>query len=276
MKSKLGNLVATIGMMIILALTAVLVPTEVYADSTSNRTVWVSRTGDKYHYTPNCSNMHNPIEMTLSEALSKGRTPCKVCARGSSGGSDGALDPSWPFTDVREDTYHYEDIVWLKKSGVATGFQDGSFKPLDTVKRCDMAAFLYRIAGKPAFASTDVDWNRFSDVDTKTPHADAILWMASKSITTGFEDGTFRPYDTIKRCDMAAFLHRMAGDVDHSASQVSFKDVAAATPHAAHIRWLAAVGVSKGFDDGTYRPFDTVKRCDMAAFLHRMEGKVVI
>ncbi len=53
-----------------------------------------------------------------------------------------------------------------------------------------------------------------------------------------------------------------------------FSDVTPSTPHAAHILWLAGEGISTGFPDGTFRPLATVKRCDMAAFLHRMEPLV--
>lgn len=41
--------------------------------------VWLSKTGKKYHRNPNCGNMKNPIEATLEEALSQGRTPCSKC-----------------------------------------------------------------------------------------------------------------------------------------------------------------------------------------------------
>lgn len=41
--------------------------------------VWVPRSGSKYHSKSNCSNMKNPRQVTLSEALSCGFTPCKRC-----------------------------------------------------------------------------------------------------------------------------------------------------------------------------------------------------
>lgn len=41
--------------------------------------VWVSKSGKKYHYSPSCSNMKNPSEVTLDEALSRGLEPCKKC-----------------------------------------------------------------------------------------------------------------------------------------------------------------------------------------------------
>lgn len=50
-------------------------------DSTvpQSNTVWLSRTGSKYHRDPGCGNMKAPIESTLDEAISKGKTPCSKC-----------------------------------------------------------------------------------------------------------------------------------------------------------------------------------------------------
>ena len=114
-----------------------------------------------------------------------------------------------PFTDVESETPHYEDIVWMKDEGLSTGFEDGTFRPYADIARCDMAAFLYRLAGSPDFTPKPFDEKAFSDVDASTPHAKEIWWLARRGISTGFEDGTFRPYDPIARCGMAAFLHRI-------------------------------------------------------------------
>lgn len=45
----------------------------------NGQTVYVSRTGSKYHSNPNCSNMKNPSSMTMEEAQGKGLEACKKC-----------------------------------------------------------------------------------------------------------------------------------------------------------------------------------------------------
>lgn len=45
----------------------------------NGQTVYVSRTGSKYHSNPNCSNMKNPSSMTMEEAQDKGLEACKKC-----------------------------------------------------------------------------------------------------------------------------------------------------------------------------------------------------
>ena len=189
------------------------------------------------------------------------------------------------FKDVNSKTPHQEDIVWLKSEGITKGFDDGTFRPFDTVKRCDMAAFLYRLAGEPDYTPTAADKRYFSDVDSKTPHAKEIWWLASMGISKGWDVAggrhEFRPYDTVKRCDMAAFLMRLVygdlADVAYAPTIVDagrFSDVSKGTPHSTAVWWLAYRGITKGWDEAdgtvTFRPYDEIKRCDMAAFLRRL------
>lgn len=46
---------------------------------TQSETVWLSRSGNKYHSTPNCGNMKDPIPSALNDALQNGREPCSKC-----------------------------------------------------------------------------------------------------------------------------------------------------------------------------------------------------
>ncbi len=194
------------------------------------------------------------------------------------------------FSDVvAGETPHAEHIAWLAASGVSKGWGNGdgsySFRPYTEVARCDMAAFLYRLAGSPVFEPSAEQRAAFSDVDEGTPHAREVWWLAAQGISAGWTecDGakTFRPYETVKRCDMAAFLNRLANNAGKPAGAGSpFADVADATPHRAAVLWLASNEVSKGWaePDGTmtFRPYETVKRADMAAFLHRMDEKGLV
>lgn len=204
----------------------------------------------------------------------------------------GGVDPDQPggftnpFTDVFEgSTDHYAHIMWLAESGVTTGFEnlDGTFRfePYSTVKRCDMAAFLYRLAGSPSYEPTAADRARFSDVDGSTPHCDEVLWLASTGISKGWDNGdgtaSFRPYEDIARVDMTAFLHRLAGWMgapDPAGAAKSFSDVPSSMPHASDVAWLSSAGITTGFPDGSFKPYDSIKRCDMAAMLHRLDGLV--
>ena len=194
------------------------------------------------------------------------------------------------FRDVSSGTPHYSDIIWLYDQGISTGFGSGgnrTFQPYSDVARCDMAAFLYRLAGSPSYKPSAKDKAYFSDVNSNTPHAKEIWWLASQGIAGGWAepDGgcTFRPDELIARCDMSALLYRVAGEPAYTPSaseKAYYSDVDSAVPHANEILWLASVGLSAGWteEDGshTFRPYEDVARCDMAAFLHRMSDKQLV
>lgn len=201
--------------------------------------------------------------------------------RASAEGSSYRFDwyrPDSLFSDVDKSTPHVHDINWLFAEGISAGWKTDNgleYRPYSEVARCDMAAFLYRLAGSPKYTPSSSEWSRFPDVNASTPHAREILWLASVGVTSGYPDGSFKPFATVTRCDMAAFLHRLAGGTPATGSD-SFSDVNSSTPHAEDILWLSDAGVSTGFPDGSFKPYATVVRCDMAAFLHRMQGKVIL
>ncbi|MHA7276505.1 S-layer homology domain-containing protein [Arthrobacter sp. Hz1] len=64
------------------------------------------------------------------------------------GGAAGFAAPSTaPFRDVPRGTEFYREIAWMKQSGVSTGWNDNTFRPLDNITREAMAAFVYRVDG---------------------------------------------------------------------------------------------------------------------------------
>lgn len=138
--------------------------------------------------------------------------------------NDVTVIPRLSFVDVNEVTDHYDDILWLATNKVTTGWdvenEQKEFRPYVDVARCDMAAFLQRLAGKQGLsdASTwkpgEADW-AFADIDADSPHAEEVLWLAHSGVSKGWDEEngttTFRPLNNVARCDMAAFLRRLVG-----------------------------------------------------------------
>lgn len=50
-------------------------------DIAVSTTVWVTKTGKKYHLIPDCSNMKKPETIQLSEAMQRGYEACKKCCK---------------------------------------------------------------------------------------------------------------------------------------------------------------------------------------------------
>ena len=211
---------------------------------------------------------------------------------------DVTVIPRLSFVDVNETTDHYDDILWLATNKVTAGWdvenEQKEFRPYVDVARCDMAAFIRRLAvsnnwlDAATWTPGEEDWNTFTDIDESTAHAEDVLWLAHTGISEGWDAGNgkkeFRPLVTVARCDMAAFLQRLAAKSNISDASTwqpgeadwTFADIDAGSPHAEEVLWLAHSGVSKGWSEAdgttTFRPYIAVARCDMAAFLRRLVG----
>jgi len=85
----------------------------------------------------------------------------------------------------------------------------GASRPQEPVSREAMAAFFYRYANSPQFNAPQQ--SPFRDVRPSDPFYREITWLASKGITRGWGDGTFRPVEPIHRDAMAAFVYRFRG-----------------------------------------------------------------
>lgn len=205
------------------------------------------------------------------------------------------------FADVRQEgqkdpTPHATDIQWLADNGISGGWLEANgtytFRGMDTVKRQDMAAFLRReavrrgVSDAATWKPLTADWERFKDVNSKTPHAEDILWLAHAGISTGWQepDGrwSYRGMSPVVRQDMAAFLKRLADAAGKSGGvtpKTDFTDVTVGkTSHWAAIQWLGGSGITTGYKNanGTWRfeGMTSVYRQDMAAFIHRLDNRL--
>lgn len=116
-----------------------------------------------------------------------------------------------PFADVPTHHVFYKEMAWLHARGISTGWvQHGvrTYKPGAPVTRDQMAAFLYRLAGKPSYTPP---WQSpFRDVSPRQGFYKEMAWMHAVGISTGWDDGTYRPGAHTSRDVMAAFLYRFA------------------------------------------------------------------
>ncbi|WP_051479229.1 S8 family serine peptidase [Arthrobacter sp. H5] len=128
----------------------------------------------------------------------------------------------------------------------------------------------------------------FTDIGN-ADHKKFVEQIADLGITEGYleDDGTytFRPFISVNRDVMAAFLYRLAGEPTFDTPDVSpFADLngpgdpGANTEHFyKEMTWMHATGISEGWiePDGsaTYRPFAPVNRDQMAAFMYRFAGE---
>ena len=180
------------------------------------------------------------------------------------------------FSDVPTSYTFYASICWASANGITKGTGDGStYSPLNPVNRGSMAAFMYRLAGSPAWSPPAV--SPFVDVKTTDTFYSAITWLAYQKITVGWEQGGqwyYLPNNAVNRGSMAAFMYRLAGSPAWQKPAASpFIDVAPDHTFFSSITWLADKQITVGVATPAglaYQPGNPVNRGSMAAFMSRL------
>lgn len=115
----------------------------------------------------------------------------------------------------------------------------------------------------------------FADMTGHWAKGDVEL-LASKLVVNGTSDGAFAPQAPITRAEFAALLVRSLGL--NGSDTAAFRDVNASDWFASSVGAATKIGLADGFEDGTFRPNDTITREQMASLIHRaikLTGKTV-
>ncbi|MBG6190726.1 serine protease [Arthrobacter sp. CAN_A212] len=188
------------------------------------------------------------------------------------------------FKDVPSGTQFHKEMSWMATERISTGWteKDGSktYRPLTSVNRDAMAAFMYRMANSPAY--TPPAKSPFADFSTNQQFYTEMSWLASTGISSGWTENngtkTYRALTPVNRDAMAAFMYRMAGSPAFAPpAQSPFADVSATQQFYKEMAWLASTGISTGWTENngtkTYRALTPVNRDAMAAFMFRYSKK---
>lgn len=129
-----------------------------------------------------------------------------------------AAPPEILFTDVNDYSMYYNSLSFLKKKGIVSGFSDGSFKPELPIKRAELVKTI--VIAKKQFPLA-LNYNHcFKDVNTEW-FAPSVCFAKSSGWISGFEDGTFRPDETLSRANVEKLLAKAFELKDHPEDVVS-------------------------------------------------------
>ena len=110
-----------------------------------------------------------------------------------------------PFTDVKYGAWYWPAVTWAAQESAVLGYSDGRFGPNDPVTREQLAAILWRNAGRPKSEYALA----FSDSGKISGYAvPALRWTTEKQIVQGYTDGAVAPQDTATRAEAAQMFYR--------------------------------------------------------------------
>ncbi|MED5052558.1 S-layer homology domain-containing protein [Anoxybacillus rupiensis] len=171
-----------------------------------------------------------------------------------------AAETKKDFSDVSPSFWAYNEIMKMKEQGVIKGYEDGTFKPNNAIRRDHVAVLLARSLDLPAVEPAE----KFKDVPSDYVYADEIRKVQQANIFDG-TDGKFRPTEYLTRAQMAKVLAR-AFNLQKKANY-DFPDT---DNHWAkeYVRALYSNGITFG-SGGYFKPEEKVTRAQYASFLYR-------
>ncbi|MCA0970982.1 S-layer homology domain-containing protein [Halobacillus litoralis] len=166
------------------------------------------------------------------------------------------------FTDVSEDTRHYEAINALYDMGVIGGFPDDTFRPGDSLKRVDAAKMIY---GAAEFSfDGDVDFD-FTDVPARAEQfVDALV---EEGVISGYSETQFGPNLNLTREQMAKIIVEAFDFETEGVEESDFTDRSETSLYP-YIDVVADLGIASGYEDGSFGVGDEIKRGDFSKMLY--------
>lgn len=195
---------------------------------------------------------------------------CTIC-----GATKSETLPALPFSDIAASGYK-EAIIDAADKGIVTGYDDGSFKPNAKVTRAQFITMLYRAAGSPEVADTELSFNDAGDI--AEAYKAAVVWGTANGMIKGYDDGSFKPNQEINRAQMATFADRYLTSLGYTfdGSALSFTDADEISEnYLDSVKAMASIEIIKGFDDGHFGPNETANRGQAATILLRVANYVV-
>lgn len=180
----------------------------------------------------------------------------------------------YPMTLEQPSSYNYEIGLLSNKSLPAGGTATFTIRPMTGL----MAnSYNGKITVRANGYSADLSVNftvtanlmllTFLDVPNGYSLAADIAYVTQRGLMNGTGNGNFTPYGPTTRGQIVTILHRLAGQP--VVVGTGFTDVAAGSYCENAVKWAAAIGITKGYEDGTFKPGDPITREQMATFLFR-------
>ena len=168
---------------------------------------------------------------------------------------------SMTYTDVPQDHWAYQDILYTSQWGFFNGKADGNFHPDDTLTRAEFVSILARIANAQVnrFQGTE-----FTDVNDDDWFAGAVAWASR-----------FDPNGVVTREQMATlsynFLKSMGIVYGSENGEVPYTDKDQISDWAlTAVKGMYSSGIMTGREDNTFDPQATTSRAEAASIARRL------
>lgn len=167
------------------------------------------------------------------------------------------------FGDVPSSDPFYSVIQSMYCSRVISGYSDGTFRPYDYTMRAQIAKIVVLAFG---FETNTAGGPHFADVPRGNEFYNYIETAYNLGLVSGYENRQFRPWENVKRGQIAKIVVLAATRRDPTHWQLanppapSFRDVPTSNVFYRYVETAKAHNLIAGFSDGTFGVDSFAKR----------------
>ncbi len=173
------------------------------------------------------------------------------------------------YEDLEKDAWYRVGIVYVLHQGLMNGVgteNERIFDPNGNVTRAMVVTILYRAAGSPNAKGLTLP---FEDVETGSWYTSAVVWAADQGIVLGVSDTEFDPHSPITREQLAAILHRYAGEPAPQGNLTAYIDAKDVAQYAiSALKWAIGEKIITGIGN-RLAPQETATRAQIATVFFR-------
>jgi len=182
------------------------------------------------------------------------------------------------FTDVSPDSPYYEALTYLKDQGIVKGYDDGSYKPNNTINRAEFTKIVVgTIADTQTLNNCESLYTKIDDYNSRVFNDVVFVMVAGNAppwyfdyvcvakhtgLVGGYPDGSFRPATEINFAEAAKIVSEAMNSDTMKAGDPWYK---------VYVEYLAqnkAIPTTIGFLD------QKITRGEMAEIVYRLKAKV--
>lgn len=172
------------------------------------------------------------------------------------------------FPDVPEDHVNYEAIEYLDDHQIINGYEDGTFGPGNPVNRAEAMKIVAGAFGLDTEQSFEVV---FPDVPSSEWFFDYVMAAYDAGIIGGYNDGAFKPGDTVNLAEMLKIIVLASGVDLGKVSSPVFLDVPAEVWYAPHALFAREHNIILPDEFGNLHAANAMTRGDVAELIYRMK-----
>lgn len=190
------------------------------------------------------------------------------------------VNASLVFPDLTAEHWCYDKIIDFEEKGFVCGYEDGTFKPDQTITRAEYVKIVNNFFGYELEYDKD---SGFSDINSGDWFVPYVNEAVERGYITGYKDGTFRPEDPIRRQEATVILSRIL-EIDEEEYPADHEDGLAQYSDGQEVEDWARVAIHSysvynfinGYEDGSLRILQDVTRAETVELLHILEQKIVV